>query len=62
MTEDRFANHVKFPSGVRWEPTDYKAIDQTPYLAYLEKEGLYTEEELRVLLDMVESSREKHGS
>lgn len=35
--DDRFGKHVTFPSGVRWEPTDYKPIDQTPYLDYLER-------------------------
>lgn len=35
--DDRFAKPVVFPSGVRWEPTDYKSIDQTPYLEYLER-------------------------
>lgn len=35
--ETRFSNPQTFPSGVRWEPTDYKPIDQTPYLDYLER-------------------------
>lgn len=35
--EDRLSKPVRFKSGVRWEPTEYQSIDQTPYLAYLEK-------------------------
>jgi hypothetical protein len=38
VNEDRFASPVVFPTGVRWEPTDYKSIDQTPYLDYLDRE------------------------
>lgn len=34
---DRFGAHQTFKTGVRWAPTDYKPIDQTPYLEYLEK-------------------------
>lgn len=51
MNEDRFAIPETFPSGVRWEPTDSKPLDQTPYLAYLEKE----EEKVR---EMQGASRE----
>lgn len=36
--EDRFSEHYVTKSGVRWAPSDYKGLDQTPYLAYLEKE------------------------
>lgn len=34
---DRFSEPQEFKTGVRWAPTDYKEIDQTPYLEYLEK-------------------------
>lgn len=36
--DDRFANAVIFNTGVIWNPTDYKSIDQTPFLAYIKKE------------------------
>lgn len=70
MSDDRFGKPVIFSTGVHWNPTDYKSIDQTPYLAYLDKEdykvrtqqGLYTEEEVRVFLGVRESSREIQGS
>lgn len=38
MNDDRFADSVIFNTGVIWNPTDHKPLDQTPYLAYLEKE------------------------
>lgn len=34
----RFLRPMTSKSGVRWEPTDPKDLDQGPYLAYLEKE------------------------
>ena len=34
---DRFSAPQVFKTGVRWQPTDYKPMDQTPYLAYAEK-------------------------
>jgi hypothetical protein len=34
---DRFGAHQTFSTGVRWAPSQYKEIDQTPYLDYLEK-------------------------
>lgn len=38
MMAHRFEAPYVCSSGVRWEPTAYNHIDQTPYLAYLEKE------------------------
>lgn len=35
--DDRFANAVIFDTGVVWNPTDYRSMDQTPYLKYLDK-------------------------
>lgn len=37
MTTDRFAAPRTFPSGVRWEPTQYQPIDQTVYEAFAAK-------------------------
>jgi hypothetical protein len=34
MAEDSFEQHRVFPTGVWWQPSDYKPIDQTVYLDY----------------------------
>lgn len=34
---DRFSEPQTFSTGVRWNPTEYRPIDQTPYLEYLEE-------------------------
>jgi hypothetical protein len=34
MVDDPFTNHRAFPTGVWWQPTDYKPMDQTVYLHY----------------------------
>lgn len=44
MNEDRFAKPCTSSAGVRWEPTDYKSIDQTPYLDYLDRQDPYQHE------------------
>ena len=48
--KDRFSEPQTFKTGVRWNPTDPKGMDQTPYLEYLEKNEEKTrkmQEELR---------------
>lgn len=42
--QDRFGAHKTFKTGVEWAPTDYKELDQTPYLEYLEKNADKTRE------------------
>lgn len=37
-SNDRFREPKTFPTGVQWNPTDPKPLDQTPYLTYLDKE------------------------
>jgi hypothetical protein len=43
--DDHFCSPVTFSTGVQWTPTDPKPLDQTPYLAYLDKE----EEKVRAM-------------
>lgn len=35
--KDRFSAPQEFVTGVRWQPSDYKPMDQTPYLEYANK-------------------------
>lgn len=51
---DRFAEPRVSSAGVWWNPTDYKSIDQTPYLAYLDKE----EEKVRAMQHALETDRD----
>lgn len=43
-SEDLFVVPVTFPSGVRWEPTDYRPIDQAAYRAFAGRRGPNTGE------------------